>query len=331
MKRTAIVVTAALFALALALLWVRDEPEPSSASPASSSPASKPSPAPPTSRRAALDIDRFQALERAAQEPAPDPPDDVAGGVVCTLTARTNEQRGVANLAGPYGIYGHRTAWAAGRELHLAIHQPVGEVYVHFAGTLPVQLDIVAGPDGPRCNPDPVRLVSGEAAVSGSVRNAFGAGQGRVWVEGCGAHAVTEADGSYELSVLPGACEIRAFRQDGVFTARGQPVLVQAQNRSDLELDLVVPEFRTAGLGARVEESDEGILLRRVLHGGGAHASGLKAGDVVVEIDGENATDLPLGEFVDLALGPDGTDVQLVVLRGGEEIEITVRRRVMDG
>lgn len=330
MKRIVVVLAAALVVLASVLLWERQEP--ASAPAVAVAPAPSEASAPPlVPRRPALDIDRFRALERAALEPAPEPPDDVVGGVVCALTARTSEQRGVANLAGPYGIYGHRTAWAAGRELHLAIHQPVGEVYVHLPGSQPLQLEIVAGPDGPRCRPDPVSLVSGEALVSGSVRNAFGAGQGRVWVEGCGAHAVTESDGSYELSVLPGACEIRAFRQDGVFTARGHPVVIQAASRSDLELDLVVPEFRTAGLGARVEESDEGILLRRVLHGGGAHESGLRAGDIVVEIDGESATDLPLGEFVDLALGQDGTDVQLVVLRGGEEIEVTVRRRVMEG
>ncbi len=330
MKRPALVVIAALVALALGL-WLRDE-EPPSPSPEAALPAqSAPAPTDRSARRPTLDIDRFRALEQAADEPAPEPPDDVMGGVVCHLTAKTNELRGVANLSGPYGIYSHRTAWAAGRELHLAVDYPVGEVYVHLAGFVPLQLEIVAGPNGPVCDPDPVRLTPGEAFVSGAVRNAFGAGQGRVWVEGCGAHAVTEADGSYELSVLPGACEIRAFRQDGVFTARGHPVLVQAQRRDDVDLDLVVPEFRTAGLGARVEETDDGVLLRHVLHGGGAHASGLRAGDVVVEIEGENAADLPLGDFVDLALGQDGTDVQLVVLRGSEEIEVTVRRRAMDG
>jgi hypothetical protein len=326
MKRAAAVLIAV--ALVAILLWIGREErvDPVPASPTSTVEADTPSPTP---RRADLDIDRFRALERAADEPAPEPPEDVLGGVVCALTARTSEQRGVVNLAGPYGIWGHRAAWAAGRELHLAVHQPVGEVYVHLAGVQPIQLEVRGGPDGLRCNPSPVTLKFGEAIVSGTVRNAFGSGQGRVWVEGCGAHAVTEPDGSYELSVLPGACEIRAFRQDGVFTARGQPVLVQAASRDDLDLDLVVPEFRTAGLGARVEETDDGILLRRVLHGGGAMASGLRGGDVVVEIDGELATDLPLGDFVDRALGPEGTDVQLVVLRGGEEIEVTVVRQTM--
>lgn len=279
--------------------------------------------------RPALDMDRFRALEQAADEPAPEPPPEVHGGAVCQLTAATREQSGVVNLAGPYGIYGHRAAWVSGRELHLGVRRASGEAYVHFTGYAPIQLDIIQGPDGPICSPNPVAMVPGEAIVSGTVRNAYGAGQGRVWVEGCGAHAVTEADGSYELSVLPGACEVRAFRQDGVFTARGQPMLVQAGRNDDLELDLVVPEFQTAGLGARVEEIDEGVLLRRVLPGGAAEQGGLRSGDVVVEIEGENVVDLPLGDFVDIALGPEGSDVTLIVLRDGEEIEVTVQRRVM--
>jgi hypothetical protein len=330
MKRAAAVALAALAALLFFLL----RPP----APAPIDPAARPAPpAPPRRAERApdrpppLDIDRFEALAAAADEPAPEPPDDVAGGVVCRVAQRTTEQRGVANLAGPYGIYGHTIAWAAGRELHLGVHHPVGEVYVHLTGYQPVQIDVVPGPDGPRCDPDPIRLVPGEAFVSGVVRNAFGAGQGRVWVEGCGAHAVTDADGAYELSVLPGACEVRAFRQDGVFTARGEAVIVQAEPRMDLDLDLVVPEFRTAGLGARVEETDRGILLRSVIAGGGAHASGLQDGDLVLSIDGEATVDLPLGDFVDRALGEDGTDVELLVLRGDEELEVTVRRRTMGG
>ncbi len=323
---------AALVLLALAALAWMFWPDPPSA------PAIEATSAPPVAarRRAAprpppLDIDRFRALEEAARAPAAEPPPEMARAVVCRLAARTLEQRGVANLAGPYGIWGHGAAWAAGQELRLSVDQPVEEVYLHFAGYQPTQIEIVHGPDGLRCAPDPVHLVPGESLVSGVVRNAFGAGQGRVWVEGCGAHAVTEPDGSYELSVLPGACEVRAFRQDGVFVARGLPVLVQASARMDLELDLVVPEFRTAGLGARVEESDLGILLRRVLPGGGAQASGLRSGDLVLEIDGERTVDLPLGDFVDRALGEDGTDVELLVLRGDEEIAVTVRRSTMGG
>jgi hypothetical protein len=251
---------------------------------------------------------------------------------VCRLSSGTSEARGVANLPQAFGIYEQRSAWASGRELHLAIRGPQEEVYVHLVGYVPMQLDVVRDGDGRlRCNPDPVRLVRGEAFISGMVRNAFGASSGRVWVEGCGAHAVTDADGLYELSVLPGACELRAFRQDGRFVARGEPRMVQAKLNADVEIDLVVPEFPTAGLGVNIQEAERGILLQRVIRGGAGHASGLRSGDVVLEIDGEETVDLALGEFADRALGEGGTDVDLVVLRNGEELSVTVRRRVLDG
>jgi len=260
------------------------------------------------------------------------PPPEVAGGVVCRLASGTSDLRGVTNLPHDFGIYQHGIAWASGRELHLNVHQPTEEVYVHLVGYVPMQLDVVRGADGRlRCDPEPVHLARGEAFISGLVRNAFGAGEGRVWVEGCGAHTWTDSDGSFELSVLPGACELRAFRRDGRFVARGTARLVQAKANDDVEVDLVLEEFPAAGLGVNIEETDRGIFLPYVLRGGGGYAAGLRRGDIVLEIDGEETVDLALGEFADRAMGQGGTDVELTVLRNGEELQFTVRRRTMGG
>ncbi|MCB9674150.1 MAG: PDZ domain-containing protein [Alphaproteobacteria bacterium] len=181
-----------------------------------------------------------------------------------------------------------------------------------------------------RCVEEPLHLVVGGAAIVGKVFNADGEPEGAVRVWGCGSSVKTDSDGSYYLEGIPGrACTVQATRQDGVFTANSPEVPVTPRVNDDQVVDLHLPPFRTAGLGIVVRETEQGIVVDRVLSGGSASDGGLEPGDVVLAIDGEDAEMLSLEEFVELALGEPGSEVELEVEGPGGVRKVTLDRREM--
>jgi carboxyl-terminal processing protease len=83
------------------------------------------------------------------------------------------------------------------------------------------------------------------------------------------------------------------------------------------------------GIGAYVEEAPQGgVFILRVFDGSPADQAGIKAGDVVVGINGEDVTGDILDESISKIRGEAGTDVTLLVARDGEDelLEFTVTR-----
>lgn len=82
------------------------------------------------------------------------------------------------------------------------------------------------------------------------------------------------------------------------------------------------------GIGARVTLTDAGLTVIAPIPGAPAEAAGIRAGDVILEVDGENIQHLTLVESVNLIRGPRGTDVTLLVRHAGEfqTVSITVTR-----
>jgi hypothetical protein len=177
----------------------------------------------------------------------------------------------------------------------------------------------------------PIAFDVGPAAVVGMVTHADGRPAGKVWVQGCGKRVSTDVDGSYYLEALAtGSCEVQAFRRDGVFTIWSAEVGVTPIEGEDVVANLELPPHQTAGLGAEVRNVDEGVLVLRTLVGSAAEQAGLREGDVVVEIDGQPTVGLSLREFVERALGPEGTEVEIVVADGEGERIVELRRRTME-
>lgn len=58
--------------------------------------------------------------------------------------------------------------------------------------------------------------------------------------------------------------------------------------------------------------------------GSPADQAGINAGDVIVEVDGQDVTSWSLGEIVDVIRGPDGTEVVLTLLRQGEQTSLEI-------
>ncbi len=78
-------------------------------------------------------------------------------------------------------------------------------------------------------------------------------------------------------------------------------------------------------LGMSTTDIEGGLMIAKVADGGPANSADVRAGDVVLEIDGDPVDQLaPMYRKI-WALGAAGVEVPLTVLREGEEMEIRVR------
>lgn len=82
------------------------------------------------------------------------------------------------------------------------------------------------------------------------------------------------------------------------------------------------------GIGVTIAERDDGYLdVEKVDDGGPAQEAGLQVGDVLIRVEQQDIAEVGLSGARDMIRGKAGTQVQLTVLRQGEEITITVERR----
>jgi len=82
-----------------------------------------------------------------------------------------------------------------------------------------------------------------------------------------------------------------------------------------------------SGIGARLMQDENDMVMVEVpLAGYPAEKAGLRARDIIIEINGESAYNLSVNDAVEKIRGPEGTKVKLKLLRGGKEqldLEIT--------
>lgn len=165
------------------------------------------------------------------------------------------------------------------------------------------------------------------ATLTGRVITREGADDGRVQVVGCGRRITVDRDGGFFLEVDPtGPCEVRAIRRDGPFTLRSPAVEVTPGAGQEIILDMSMPPFRAAGVGTAIATTDEGILVENVIADSLAQRAGLQQGDIVIGLDGQDVSGWTTDEFIDLAIGPEGTEVVYTVLRDGERVEVRMVR-----
>ena len=82
------------------------------------------------------------------------------------------------------------------------------------------------------------------------------------------------------------------------------------------------------GIGAQVTLTEAGLTVIAPIPGAPAEEAGIRAGDLILAVDGEDIDGLTLIESVNLIRGPGGTEVTLLVRHVGafEDVSITVTR-----
>ena len=83
------------------------------------------------------------------------------------------------------------------------------------------------------------------------------------------------------------------------------------------------------GIGITIQllEDNGGILVLKVNAGGPAEDAGMEAGDIIIAIEGLDARVMDVDEARDLVRGEENTKVNLTVLRGSEELEMSITRQ----
>jgi carboxyl-terminal processing protease len=104
------------------------------------------------------------------------------------------------------------------------------------------------------------------------------------------------------------------------------PEMVQAQH------DFTAGNFEFEGIGAYVESRNGSVVIVAPLDNSPAQRAGLQPGDVILSVNGEDMSGLPLNEVVQRVLGPAGTEVTLTILRPdtGETQDYTLQRARID-
>ncbi len=83
-----------------------------------------------------------------------------------------------------------------------------------------------------------------------------------------------------------------------------------------------------SGIGVLVKEDKDGrgIVIVKVFPGSPAEEAGLKSGDIIVKVNGEDIVGKPIEAVTPKIKGPAGTTVNITVARGDKLLDFTVRR-----
>ncbi len=76
------------------------------------------------------------------------------------------------------------------------------------------------------------------------------------------------------------------------------------------------------GIGAEVQAKDNHVVIVAPLDGSPAQKAGLRPGDIILAVDGEDMTGLPISDVISKVMGPAGTTVTLTIasqLPGGQQ------------
>lgn len=80
------------------------------------------------------------------------------------------------------------------------------------------------------------------------------------------------------------------------------------------------------GIGAELSKEGNFVVIVAPIKGTPADRAGIQPGDIIIEIDGEEATDISVTEAVNRIRGPKGEEVVLTVIREGQEVVVPIIR-----
>ncbi len=105
---------------------------------------------------------------------------------------------------------------------------------------------------------------------------------------------------------------------------RGHTTYLTAKEYEQMESGL---KGEMEGIGARMSvQHGHQATVMGIVPGSPAEKAGLRPGDVFLEVDGKDVTDMSLERIVTLVRGPAGTSVHLQVLRDSKKLEFDITR-----
>ena len=113
--------------------------------------------------------------------------------------------------------------------------------------------------------------------------------------------------------------------KEGLVKASGDPYTeyLNAEESEDFQENI---NGSFEGIGAELGKENSAIVIVAPIEGFPAEKAGVKAKDIIAEIDGESAYDLSITEAVKKIRGTKGTTVKLGVIRDGKPLDIEITR-----
>ncbi len=84
------------------------------------------------------------------------------------------------------------------------------------------------------------------------------------------------------------------------------------------------------GVGIKLDNKDGEVVVTSPLDGSPAEEAGIESGDVLVSVDGESVKDEDIKDIADKVRGPEGSKVELTMLRDEEERDFNVERTELE-
>lgn len=201
-------------------------------------------------------------------------------------------------------------------------------------GSFHEELALAWTEDQGRCVPDLSLAPQHVVQISGLVRGLVDGEQ--VIVHACrDATTSTDMDGRFELiaTTPAGPCRVTAWRRDGALRAYADFVDLDIdRDERFTDVTLTMPADDIGGMGARIQQVDEGVLLVDVGDGSPGSNAGLRNGEVVTAVNGESLAGLPLDDAIATITGPVGSYAVLTVIDpAGEERDVEMRRDWIEG
>jgi hypothetical protein len=144
--------------------------------------------------------------------------------------------------------------------------------------------------------------------------------------------ASTDETGQYRLEGAPAGPITLRVHKDGFRVKLVSGLRVESGGRLTQDVTLVAleggPGMELGGIGASLQQSGDGIVLRDVFPGDPASRAGLRAGDRLLRVDGEPTQGMSLMDVLQRLRGEAGSSVGVSAQRPetGETVDLTIVR-----
>ncbi|HTQ46382.1 MAG TPA: PDZ domain-containing protein, partial [Polyangiaceae bacterium] len=143
-----------------------------------------------------------------------------------------------------------------------------------------------------------------------------------------GAGTTTDEAGAYRLEGAPAGPFTLRVQKQGFRTKLVPGLRVDSGQTLTQEVSLSASGggMDLAGIGAGLGQNADGIFVAQVFGGDPADRAGLRSGDHIVSIDGEDASNMSVADAVQRLRGQVGTSVGMSIRRGGGTIDMVIER-----